>query len=209
MIKMSKLVKLSGVPKSTILYYIKEGLLPEPDKPKSNLHLYDEKCILYLDFIGYLQKNFNSSIAEIKAIFSHDNFNIDSPYKSIIAMSDILFGTNYTKNYTSKQICEEFGINDETLQRLIDDGFLFKRNEKFSQTEKSMLDIILNANSQELELVKRYVSCSKELAKLEVQIGLSKKTDLELKRFFDILLIFKPYILNMQTIKTYNEEKGI
>ena len=32
MLKMNDLVKLSHTPKSTVLYYVKEGLLPEPVK---------------------------------------------------------------------------------------------------------------------------------------------------------------------------------
>ncbi len=207
MIKMSKLVKLSGLPKSTILYYIKEGLLPEPHKPKPNLHLYDEKCVMYLDFIGYLQKNFNSSIAEIKAIFSHEKFNINSPYKSITALSDILFGANYTQNFSSDEICKEFDIDEKKLHGFISDGFLFCRDGKFSQAEKNILKIILNSNSEELDLIKKYIIHAKELAQIEVAMGLKKQNDLELKHFFDIMLILKPYILNMQTIKTYNEEK--
>ena len=42
MLKMNDLVKLSQTPKSTVLYYVKEGLLPEPVKDKPNFHLYDE-----------------------------------------------------------------------------------------------------------------------------------------------------------------------
>jgi len=35
--KMSELVAKTNVPKSTILYYIKEELLPQPVKVKANL----------------------------------------------------------------------------------------------------------------------------------------------------------------------------
>ncbi len=45
MLKMNDLVKLSQTPKSTVLYYVKEGLLPEPVKDKPNFHLYDEYCV--------------------------------------------------------------------------------------------------------------------------------------------------------------------
>ena len=51
MLKMNDLVKLSQTPKSTVLYYVKEGLLPEPVKDKPNFHLYDEHCVKLLSFI--------------------------------------------------------------------------------------------------------------------------------------------------------------
>ena len=50
MLKMNDLVKLSQTPKSTVLYYVKEGLLPEPVKDKPNFHLYDEYCVELLSF---------------------------------------------------------------------------------------------------------------------------------------------------------------
>ena len=71
MLKMNDLVKFSQTPKSTILYYVKEGLLPEPVKDKPNFHLYDERCVALLAFIKYLQTNFNASISQIKDLFAH------------------------------------------------------------------------------------------------------------------------------------------
>ncbi|VEH65298.1 Cd(II)/Pb(II)-responsive transcriptional regulator [Rodentibacter pneumotropicus] len=69
MLKMNDLVKLSQTPKSTVLYYVKEGLLPEPLKDKPNFHLYDDRCVGLLEFIKYLQTNFNASISQIKQLF--------------------------------------------------------------------------------------------------------------------------------------------
>ena len=80
MLKMNDLSKLTNTPKSTILYYIKEGLLPEPFKDKPNFHLYDEGNIQLIEFIKYLQTNFNSSISQILALFSHPYFVIINAY---------------------------------------------------------------------------------------------------------------------------------
>ena len=49
--KMSELCELSQTPKSTILFYVKEGLLPEPVKVKDNVHQYGEDTLLMLNFI--------------------------------------------------------------------------------------------------------------------------------------------------------------
>ena len=40
-LRMADLVEATGVPKSTILYYVAEGLLPEPVRPKPNVAYYD------------------------------------------------------------------------------------------------------------------------------------------------------------------------
>ena len=41
-IKMAELMKKTGETRSTLLYYVKEGLLDEPQKPKANVHLYSD-----------------------------------------------------------------------------------------------------------------------------------------------------------------------
>ena len=80
LLKMKDLMSQSDESKSTILYYIKEGLLPEPSKPKTNVHLYDPSCIQILKFIKYLQHNFSYSIAEIKNIFQNNHFDFDGSF---------------------------------------------------------------------------------------------------------------------------------
>ena len=49
--KISELVANTDVPKSTILYYIKEGLLPQAHKIKSNVHRYSSE---HVELIGYI-----------------------------------------------------------------------------------------------------------------------------------------------------------
>ena len=51
-LRMADLVAATGVPKSTILYYVSEGLLPEPERPKPNVALYDPVCV---DLIRYIR----------------------------------------------------------------------------------------------------------------------------------------------------------
>lgn len=107
MLKMNDLVKLSQTPKSTVLYYVKEGLLPEPVKDKPNFHLYDEYCVELLSFIKYLQSNFNATISQIKALFAHPHFDWNNPYESLIGLLDIIMGlkmkcsllSNYVQNF--------------------------------------------------------------------------------------------------------------
>lgn len=207
MLKMNELVKQSSTPKSTILYYIKEGLLPEPQKPKANLHLYDDSMVEKIEFIQYLQKNFHSSIAELKAIFSNENFDINSPYESILNLLHVLMGADFTEVFTASELCKEFDIPPKKLQKFIDDGLLHVRDGKFTQSEKQMLKIIINSNKNELTLIKKYVQLSKQMASLEVDLGLNSNKNRDLKHLFDIMLILKPYIFNMQTLHTYQKEK--
>ena len=69
---MAQLVEMTGVPKSTILYYIKEGLLPQPEKIKQNVCLYDPEYVERIKFLKFLQNNYGKSIAELKAAVCAD-----------------------------------------------------------------------------------------------------------------------------------------
>ncbi len=54
-IKMKELEARTGVSRETIRYYIREGLLAEPEKPKPNVALYDETHIERVALIKKLQ----------------------------------------------------------------------------------------------------------------------------------------------------------
>ena len=90
--KMKELMALSDESKSTILFYIKEGLLPEPQKPKPNVHLYDESCVQILKFIKYLQHNFSYSISEIQNIFKDNNFDLDGSFEMMVRSLELISG---------------------------------------------------------------------------------------------------------------------
>ncbi len=54
-LKISELAEMTGVPKSTILYYVKKGLIPEPVKTSPNMAWYSEECIEKINFIKEMQ----------------------------------------------------------------------------------------------------------------------------------------------------------
>lgn len=75
-----------------------------------------------------------------------------------------------------------------------------------------MLGIYARSSTSEQKLIQRYINIAKQLAELEMALvphSLTRQEqEVQLKDGFDILLILKPYILNMQTLRTYqNTEK--
>ncbi|WP_169784921.1 MerR family transcriptional regulator [Campylobacter curvus] len=212
MLKMNELIQKSDTPKSTILYYVKEGLLPEPEKPKPNLYLYEEKCVQIIEFIKYLQINFNSSIAQIKALFSHPSFDMNNPYETLFKTLELIMGANFTRIYSIDELAGEFKISKDEISKLVEDGFLMPRDGVFTGKEREILSIIVNSSKSELGIIKAYVNLAQQLSKDEVALTIdslknsTKGTNETLKHLFDILLIVKPYILNMHTLNTYKKE---
>lgn len=64
--KMQDLVQATGVPKSTILHYLNEGLLPKPVKTSRNMAYYSPACVERITFIKVMQSKYRLSLAIIK-----------------------------------------------------------------------------------------------------------------------------------------------
>ncbi len=71
-IKMKELEARTGVSRETIRYYIREGLLAEPEKPKPNVALYDETHIERLALIKKLQHERFLPLGVIKDMLDGD-----------------------------------------------------------------------------------------------------------------------------------------
>ena len=213
-IKMNELVKQTSVSKSTILFYIKEGLLPPPHKPKPNLHLYEESCIEIIKFIKYLQSNFDSSISEIKTVVKNGKFDFEKGFETVLETLHIIMGPIHQETYTMEQIQNKYNISSEKLKSYIKDGLLFQRNNLFTTKDIEILDILLNIEKLNVDksVLKSYIKYAQKLAKIEVSFAKdflnnqSNKND-SVKALFDMTLILKPYLFNMHTLNEYQKNK--
>jgi len=116
-LKMADLVAQSGVNKSTILYYVKEGLLPIPKKPKPNVHLYSENSIAILEFIKSLQENMNYSISEIKSIIKDNKIDFKNDSGAVVNYLSAISGKAQQEKVTQiKKLASMYDINEELLE---------------------------------------------------------------------------------------------
>jgi DNA-binding transcriptional MerR regulator len=89
-LRMNELAEASGVPKSTILYYLAEGLLPRPEKTSANMAYYDPSCVDRLRHIQRLQQRHRLSIGEIRRMLEeHPD---PSDLSLVLELNDIVFG---------------------------------------------------------------------------------------------------------------------
>jgi len=210
-LKMKELMAQSDESKSTILFYIKEGILPEPQKPKPNVHLYDESCVQILKFIKYLQHNFSYSIAEIKSIFQDNNFDFDGSFEMMVSSLEIISGGRDSKWYSKEDFLSYLGMDEATLATYQSKGYLFERTKGFSSKEVEVAEILQRAEALGLDcaLLDAYVSDAKVLAQKENEVG-SKllqddavSHDARYELIFDLVLTLKPYIFNMHTVQAH------
>jgi DNA-binding transcriptional MerR regulator len=212
-LKMKELMALSDASKSTILYYIKEGLLPEPLKPKPNVHLYDESCVQVLKFIGYLQHNFSYSISEIQTIFKDNNFELDGSFEMMVRSLELISGGRNNQWYNENDFLKLVNIDKKTLQTYQAQGYLFKRAKGYSTKEIEIAEILERAKAFGLDfsLLDAYVDDAKALAKRESTVGSellqddSETHNTRYELLFDLILTLKPYIFNMHTVQEHQK----
>ncbi len=213
-LKMKDLMKKSEESKSTILYYIKEGLLPSPSKPKPNVHLYDENCIQIIKFIKYLQHNFSYTIAEIKAVFDENNFDFDGSFEMMVNSMALISGGRDGVWYRLDEFLRVSSLDENKLKEYQERGYLFERAEGFSTKELEIAKILTKAEHLGLDfsLLNSYVGSAKMLAKREFEVGAlllqgdkdAHNTHYEL--LFDLILTLKPYIFNMHTVSEHQDQ---
>jgi len=204
----------TGESKSTILFYVKEGLLPEPEKPKPNLHLYDESCINIIKFIKYLQNQFSYSIAQIQAIFKENKFNFSDDFSMMLRSLQTMSGSSDGKWYNDDDFLELSELSQKELDDYLKRGLLFRQEQGFSTQELKLVEVFRRAKTLGLDegLFDAYVKSARELAKIEYTLGSSMlEHDKSLNNehyelLFDSILTLKPYIFNMHTMQEHQKQ---
>jgi DNA-binding transcriptional MerR regulator len=213
-LKMKHLMEQTGESKSTILFYVKEGLLPEPQKPKPNLHLYDESCINIIKFIKYLQHQFSYTIAQIQTIFKENNFNFSDDFGMMLRSLQLMSGTVEGEWYSDEDFLELCELSQEELNAYLARGLLFRQEQGFSKKELDLVEVFKRAKALNLDekLFDAYIKSARELADIEYMVGSqmleSDKTlnNEHYELLFEVILKLKPYLFNMHTMQTHQKK---
>lgn len=121
-LKMAELVQLTGVPKSTILFYLQEGLLPEPERPKPNVALYDPVCVDLIQYIRGAQEIHRYPVKWIEANIK--NIIDGVPPENFIHLGRRIL-RDATKVHTKAEVLAATGVAEEDLDKYIEEGLVF------------------------------------------------------------------------------------
>lgn len=114
MFKMKELVAATGVSKATILYYIREGLLPKPVKTSTNVAFYPASLVERIAFIKQLQAKYRLSLAQIRMIVKEKEKGREvSP---LIELNEVIFGQEDEVSYDREAYKEMTGLSVESLK---------------------------------------------------------------------------------------------
>lgn len=212
--KISELVSLTNVPKSTILYYIREGMLPQAKKIKSNVHRYNDEHLELIKYIKYMKSSIGSTNDDIKIALKNKNKSLATSFTMIEPLMNTLsLVSKNDKFYTKKEFINHFELDEIFLNELIGNGLVVSLN-KNQFTDRDALIIKLIKSFQEIgldyEILKQYVLHAKEIAiverKMQEQLCLVR-TDNNFTTLweimFDTLFTTKEYLFNRYTYKTF------
>lgn len=208
--KISEVVARTNVPKSTILYYIREGLLPGAKKLKSNVHRYSDEHIELIRYIKYMQEEIGSTNEQIKFALQNKNQSLSSSFSMIEPLMNTLSSIpSDAIHYTKKQFLKHFDIDSKLFEQLLDDGILAPINDNdFTEKEVSIINLVLSFNEVGVDysIIKAYVEHAKALSELESKMqmqlcGVRSDQNFSMlwKIMFETLFNAKEYLFNRYT----------
>lgn len=123
--KMKELEELTGVGRETIRYYIREGLLPEPEKPKRNVAIYSDEHKNRLRLIKKLQDERFLPLNVIKEILD----NPEGGKQRVPGLAGLEFALSARMGGPSEKVSiadliDETGIEPEDIDAMIADGVI-------------------------------------------------------------------------------------
>lgn len=126
--KMSDLVRLSGLSKQTIHFYLREGLLLPPIRTSKNMAYYDESTVDDIRFIKELQEKRYLPLAVIKEVLKAKREGHDLREEDHLILFDHLFGQvqgdGAAQQFDEVSFLAETGLNERDLSQLIDMGII-------------------------------------------------------------------------------------
>ncbi|MEW5913217.1 MAG: MerR family transcriptional regulator [Thermodesulfobacteriota bacterium] len=117
-LRMSQLMAATGLPKSTLLYYVEQGLLPRPLKTSPNMAYYDPACVERAALVRSLQGQHRLPLNKIRHLLSqHDQGQDIAP---LVALAQEVFGLVQDDKLDIKQLLAATGMEPEHLQQLLE-----------------------------------------------------------------------------------------
>ncbi len=126
--KMKELERETGIGRETIRFYIREGLLPEPVRPKRNVATYCPQHVARLNLIKRLQQERFLPLSVIKTVVDAESENPATGFEAFIGLEHRL-GPIFAepRNLAPQRLdaaAAAAGVSMEDVRRLAEIGFL-------------------------------------------------------------------------------------
>lgn len=148
-LRMKELMQASGLPKSTLLYYVEQGLLPAPLKTSPNMAYYHPGCVERAAFIKDLQVTHRLPLDKIKKLLElRDGGQEVAP---LVEMLHLIFGPNPDQLMGLKEFCRQSGLSRDEVEAWRMAGLLRPRQAQgFDQQDLAMATYLARAGQRGL-----------------------------------------------------------
>lgn len=117
-LKMKDLVRATGTPKSTILHYLRQGLLPPPSRTSRNMAYYDPACVERIAFIKTMQRKHRLPLAEIWELLA--GLKNSGEIASFMELNAAIFGRQIDKELVDQgEFCRATGLTQGEISSLV------------------------------------------------------------------------------------------
>ena len=127
-LRMKELAEATGLPKSAILHYVAQGLLPEPVRTGPNMAYYDPACIERIKYIKTIQSRYAFPLGKIKMILARKDQGRDAV--PLIELSETIFGSADGGSLDEAAFRDATGLSSEQIAALIASGLLLPLEER-------------------------------------------------------------------------------
>ncbi|HWR67799.1 MAG TPA: MerR family transcriptional regulator [Desulfomonilia bacterium] len=170
-LKIGEIAKKSGVAPSTIRYYVRQGLLPEPDKVNKSMAYYDEQCVEKIHAIRHLQERKYFPLSVIRNILRRmdQGMSLDEAE----AIEDAVFGAQAgapEKVMDRTAFMEATGLSQDEVQTATRIGLLIPYLQEKGRTLFNQEDVLFAR-----EVLKKIISFGQDLHELSFYVDLGRQ----------------------------------
>lgn len=128
-LRMKDLAEAAGLPKSAILHYVAQGLLPEPIRTGPNMAYYDPACIERIRFIRTIQSKYAFPLSKIKLLLAKKDEGID--VAPLLELNETVFMGNKGPCLDESAFFDAAGLTPGQVKALMDHGLLLPLEKGF------------------------------------------------------------------------------
>ncbi|MBU1276419.1 MAG: MerR family transcriptional regulator [Proteobacteria bacterium] len=141
---MKQLMAATGLPKSTLLYYAEQGLLPPPVKTSPNMAYYDPACVERARRIKQLQSQHRLPLSKIKVVLEAQDRG-EAP-EALIALGQEIFGQEQGPLLGKEEFRRQSGLSRKALEEFLAAGLLLPLEPgRFNQQDLAMGRLLAQA----------------------------------------------------------------
>ena len=170
-LKMKEVTAATNLPKSTILHYVAQGLLPEPTRTSRNMAYYDPTCVERAKFIKTIQDKYAFPLEKIKKLLQAWEAGHDITH--LLELDAVIFGASQQPEMDEKAFRRATGLTARQVNELLAAGLLIPlKRGRYRQDDVEAGKAFAASFSQGLQAADLafYVRIAKEVVDQEMRL---------------------------------------